>query len=364
MPITFELLSEEFFSLGQHEDYYDELLKLGDELRAEILTALRDIAFDDVAWEIAKNERVTEKSLLRHITRTTVLGQFRRMSRGYARLTRYSFSYTPPKHELDNAADVFLDFHVDPESPLPSNVHVLIGRNGVGKTRFLELMAKAVVGIKRQSEQSGKFEFLEYSDEEIGTFANVVAVGFSWFDTRRSRLADRKPDGEKIGYSFIGLLRFEAPSESRPGKGEMKSPGGSIAEFTKSFMECQWPSRNQIWGRILKTLESDPIIRDADLWFWAGLTHSSSNSKTEELTTLFNRLSSGHKIVLLTLVRLVELVEERTLVLIDEPESHLHPPLLSAMIRAISELMIAKNGVAIVATHSPVVLQEVPKNCV
>jgi predicted ATP-binding protein involved in virulence len=57
-------------------------------------------------------------------------------------------------------------------------------------------------------------------------------------------------------------------------------------------------------------------------------------------------------------------VEEKTLVLIDEPEAHLHPPLLSAFVRALSELLINRNGVAIIATHSPVVLQEVPKSCV
>ncbi|MDK7046806.1 AAA family ATPase, partial [Escherichia coli] len=51
-------------------------------------------------------------------------------------------------------------------------------------------------------------------------------------------------------------------------------------------------------------------------------------------------------------------------VLIDEPESHLHPPLLSAFIRALSDLLLDRNGLSIIATHSPVVLQEVPKRCV
>src|SRR5690606_23527220 len=64
------------------------------------------------------------------------------------------------------------------------------------------------------------------------------------------------------------------------------------------------------------------------------------------------------------ITRLVETVEERTLVLLDEPEGHLHPPLLSAFTRALSDLLIRRNGVALIATHSPVVLQEVPKSCV
>lgn len=42
----------------------------------------------------------------------------------------------------------------------------------------------------------------------------------------------------------------------------------------------------------------------------------------------------------------------------------MHPPLLSAFVRAISEITVAENAVAILATHSPVVLQEVPKSCV
>ncbi|WP_254911141.1 AAA family ATPase [Pseudoalteromonas sp. A601] len=76
------------------------------------------------------------------------------------------------------------------------------------------------------------------------------------------------------------------------------------------------------------------------------------------------KMSSGHAIVLLTITRLVATVGQKTLILIDEPESHLHPPLLAAFIRALSELTYDKNAVAIIATHSPVVLQEVPKSCV
>ena len=56
-------------------------------------------------------------------------------------------------------------------------------------------------------------------------------------------------------------------------------------------------------------------------------------------------------------------VGEKSLVLIDEPETHLHPPLLSSFVRMLSDLMREKNGVAIITTHSPVVLQEVPKKC-
>jgi predicted ATP-dependent endonuclease of OLD family len=74
-------------------------------------------------------------------------------------------------------------------------------------------------------------------------------------------------------------------------------------------------------------------------------------------------MSSGHVVVLLTITKLVSRVEEKTLVLFDEPESHLHPPLLSALMRSLSGLLHDRNAVAIIATHSPVVLQEVPRSC-
>lgn len=52
------------------------------------------------------------------------------------------------------------------------------------------------------------------------------------------------------------------------------------------------------------------------------------------------------------------------MVFLDEPEGHLHPPLLSAFVRTLSELLTDTNGVAIIATHSPVILQEVPRSCI
>jgi predicted ATPase len=108
-------------------------------------------------------------------------------------------------------------------------------------------------------------------------------------------------------------------------------------------------------------LQADPIFADAQV---ASLVDVEDNLFAKQAGHLFRKLSSGHKIVLLTITKLVEKVEEKTLVLMDEPEAHLHPPLLSAFVRALSDLLINRNGVAIIATHSPVVLQEVPASSV
>ncbi len=109
-------------------------------------------------------------------------------------------------------------------------------------------------------------------------------------------------------------------------------------------------------------LEADINFKEAEVAAIADVLEQREFQKIAGDT--FHLLSSGHKIVLLTITKLIEKVEEKTLVLIDEPEAHLHPPLLSAFVRVLSDLMIQRNGVAIIATHSPVVLQEVPRKCV
>ena len=55
---------------------------------------------------------------------------------------------------------------------------------------------------------------------------------------------------------------------------------------------------------------------------------------------------------------LVAHATRKSLVLFDEPETHLHPPLVAALMHAVRIVLEEKNAFAICATHSPVVLQE------
>jgi len=210
VPFNFEELDDVFFSVGQDEEYYANLGALGDTVREQVLSCLRDVAWDKEIWEWAKDEDVMGESLLRSLTRSTVEGQFRRMAHGDARVTRYDFAYSPPKRLGDGAPPFTLNFNVDPSSPIPTNLHVLIGRNGVGKTRLLSLMTKALVAKDASARQSGNFEFTEHG-RQVGTFANLVAVSFSAFD-EAELLPDRNPAPDSLGYSYIGLRGWTSDS--------------------------------------------------------------------------------------------------------------------------------------------------------
>jgi predicted ATPase len=353
----FEQLDERFFSLGQDNSYYEHLNSLGTDIRDRVLRGLRDVASDLELFERALKEKVTGVSLLRSVTPATVRGQFHRLAQGGVRLSRYEFRYRAPGTPKTRFPPVSLSFEVEPESHPPTNIHVLIGRNGVGKTHLLNLMARALAEEDASPRDVGSFVSAAEDREISGLFANLVSVSFSAFDSFEP-LPVRRNKATGMNYVYIGLKHVGTTEEGRPLA--PKSPSRLTREFVESVNVCRIGARVSRWRRALEMLEADPIFRDAEV---TALVNRQDNDFKVQASALFKDLSSGHKIVLLTITRLVENVEECTLVLLDEPEAHLHPPLLSAFVRALSDLLINRNGVAIIATHSPVVLQEVPKRC-
>lgn len=364
LPDTFEELDNRFFSLGQDRDYYENLSLLGGTTRENILRATRDVAFNTSIFEEHRAEPVMGNSLLRNVPPSVVVGQLNRLSHGGTPLTEYSFVYkAPDSSRLQGAgrhpkatpgSALELAFEVKPESLPPTNLHVLIGRNGAGKTTLLNAMCRSL--ILDDAEAHGRFEGA--TDGE-GLFANLVSVTFSAFDPF-TPLQDRRDRSEGMHYSYIGLKRRSGTAEE---KQIPKTPQQLSFDFAQSALNCSSGPKLDRWFKALDTLEADPLFAEANV---SALTDLANDP--EELRAaarrLFGRLSSGHKIVLLTITRLVETVEEKTLVLLDEPEAHLHPPLLSAFTRALTDLLVDRNGVGIVATHSPVILQEVPRKCV
>lgn len=359
IPDAFDALDDRFFSLGQDDNYYDDLNKLGPDIRDKILIALQDVARDPELFSRALEEKVTGVSLLRTVSKSAVYGQFHRIARGGARLSRYDFSYTANTQRAVTAP-LKLSFLVEPASFPPTNIHVLIGRNGVGKTTILNNMARCIVEKETPVKEMGAFQQTTNDPLEPQLFTRLVSVTFSAFDPFEP-ISDRRDRSEGPRYEYIGLKRVTTDKDGKPRP--PKSPDDLSIEFGSSVLLCRRGAAASRWRHALEMLETDPIFREAEV---ADLARSeaSDDELKAEARKLFRLLSSGHKIVLLTITRLIETVEEKTLVLLDEPEAHLHPPLLSSFVRALSDLLINRNGVAIVATHSPVVLQEVPKSCV
>ncbi len=347
----FDLLDDRFFSLGQDENYYETLNLLPENFRASILEGLRDCAFNLQIFELAQHEEVMRESLLRSVHSSNVRTRFHRLARGDAELTEFQFEYIFPSDT--ETPSPTLSFHTIPNSLPPTNVHILIGRNGVGKTRRIRHITRALLGDHNENDPAGEIRLLGDNSQDW-SFAGLISVSFSAFDDFDL------PEIEQpaIQTTLVGLRQKGTASSDRAVT--IKTPQQLAGDFSQSFGLCRLGLRAVRWRSAIVALENDPLFAKLDV---TRLLDRGDDEWKDTAERMFSKLSSGHAIVLLTITRLVELVDERTLVLLDEPEGHLHPPLLSAFIRSLSDLLGKRNGVAIIASHSPVVLQEVPSSC-
>jgi hypothetical protein len=163
IPNEFDDLDDRFFSLGQDDSYYKNLNDLGPELRDRFLNGLRDVAANLDLFDRALREDVTGVSLLRSVTTATVRGQFNRLAYGGARLSSFHFTYRAPGTSRTRFPPVELSFDVEPDSEPPTNIHVLIGRNGVGKTYLLNLMTRALAEEDASRREVGILRFWQHS---------------------------------------------------------------------------------------------------------------------------------------------------------------------------------------------------------
>jgi predicted ATPase len=377
----FNKLPNDFFSLGQDMEYYKKINNIFEDENTEYYDSLKDIAYDYKRFKILyeESEPCLKSSLMRNLYIPSV-EQFNRISKGQAELTEYSFIFKCNEEQIG--------LNVIPSSLPPTNIHILIGRNGVGKTWLLhnivcKLLDNCGVDINGL-EKSNKYTISDAFSIECpqNSFAGIIGLSFSVFDdalaidikNKNQRLIDEF----KKKYKYIGSIS----KSQKDGKTKVKSVEDLSTEFMEALSEIS-KSRNktETYLETCKNLDSDSMFNEngfiillesyfknnkrQDVYLNENNGQETALEKFhEKVKKYFQRLSSGHMIIILSLTLLSQSISEKTIVLIDEPETHLHPPLLSTYIRTLSFLLLKKNAVAIIATHSPIVLQEVPKDCV
>lgn len=85
--------------------------------------------------------------------------------------------------------------------------------------------------------------------------------------------------------------------------------------------------------------------------------------KNDDLVNMSN-LSSGELSLFFRFFSLLEVIEDDSLVLIDEPETHLHPKWIQKFMIMLWEVFKSFRVHILIATHSPFIVYEVPKECI
>lgn len=364
--MTFKNLSElggklgyEFYSAwGDSSKYYEDAYKLGKVYKFNIFEDLNDIAYDLKKLTKYQKEDVCENSILRHdrypsydSIKYVYAGQYHRIVRGEEKFRGFEFLY---KREDENFV---IDFKVNPGSNLPTNIHVLIGSNGTGKTTIIKNMIKSFSYQflnKKLGEHKGDFECkFDEKDIDYEYIVNIMCISFNPFDDYEGI-----DNIESENISFIGYKKSY--------QNQLDLLKNINTEFINSFSLCKKrddakDDMKEILDRLSKEIVfinyKNDINNMKDL-----LDKDDDNNK--EISDIFENMSAGFKVVLSILTGCVSRLREYTLVFIDEPENHLHPPLLSTLIRVLSDELRKRNGVCIISTHSPIVVQEVPSTCV
>lgn len=357
IPDAFEKLDGVFCSLGQAPSYYENLSALlTKSQRQQYLRALRDTAVNERIRNTFSSEIGFELSLLRDGSANLALEDAANLIAADRVLPLdddlpldFSF-YTSVGGESFE-----IDFKFNSVNELPGRMNAVIGYNGTGKTQLLANLAMVThADLRERDDEIRQRGILAPSEIRFGA---IVAISYSAFDTfdlpvlreeAARDLLNRR--GDVAGYVYCGLREYTGDAQvSR----NLKTPEEMISELRRALKKISAGERRRVLSAVLEPLYSEPSFQ-----------RSSSSidflSSTSEWHDQFRRLSTGHQISLNILVQLVAHLERRSLVLIDEPESHLHPPLLAALLSGISVALEQNSSFAVIATHSPVVLQEIP----
>jgi predicted ATPase len=232
-------------------------------------------------------------------------------------------------------------FDLAQHDSLPHRVAAIIGRNAVGKTAFMSQLAGDLSQIDRISEkrlvQKG-----ERFPEGRPIFARIIAVSYSAFD--RFRRPEATPFSS---YVYCGI-RDESGGMSQ--RALTKSYNLNRRRIREHGREEDWIEYVlQILGRN-QGLSEDRLRREI----------GGAIEGEEQKEFLLDELSSGQAILCHFVTALLAWIRNETLILFDEPETHLHPNAVGNLFLVLSKILEQFQSYSIVATHSPVVLQEVP----
>lgn len=383
-PLEFDKLDPQFCSLGQSLDYYDRLAHIDRNLQDQLLTSLNDIIFNPSIKETFADERGFNVSLMRYIDRNDDIFKLAPI------LISREFDSLPNDKELKFKFKTkemldFIEFDFDsPQyqdgwttSHLPNRISVIIGKNGSGKTTLLSKISRLVFASSNDREYLKEVATIE--PKGLG-FPRIISISYSAFDAFQVpgiRLKEKEQISKDIQkgvgrYIYCGvrditkeleksietivpeengLLKMEDILNDKHSDNYLKPINALKKEFIDALRSIFIDEeKSQLLFTVLQILSEEPSLHFINRVY--------NRSQEKELIMIFSDLSTGHKFVLHSLANIIKHIENRSLILFDEPETHLHPPLLAVLMKSLRFILNLKNSFMILSTHSPVVLQE------
>lgn len=328
LPWRFIELDENFCSLSSDEHFYLNLkTEFGLAKTISILYALKDAAyFVDIHEEFEETYNF-RNSLIRSDEGERMIRQLRPILHGLRLSELYNFSYNfRPAYAKE---PIRITFDYSDKEPLPDRIFAVIGKNGTGKTQLLN-------SLPENLSKDNPDVFLK----KIPNFSKVIAISYSAFDNFKP-----PKNTAQFNYVYCGL---------RNSDGQELSKRAITLGFYRNWEKIILHDRVKKWRSILKTFIDKEIVAEL-------ITQNDTGEYVvihERYQSVRHKLSSGQSILLSIITQVIANIRYDSLILYDEPETHLHPNAITALMNTIYELVNEFESYCLIATHSPLVIRE------
>lgn len=332
LPYQFTKLGKEYCSLGEKIDYYKNIKNFFGNHYLTILKAFNDVAFFPQISESFENSSDFKNSLIRFDGQEQLMRQARYIIDNYDLSNLYSFKYLYKPSYSNDIDALKIPFNFNDNSILPDRIYALIGENGVGKT---QLVSKLPIDLANH--------VLDTFTPRIPLFSKVIAVSYSVFDDFKI-----PESSSKINYVYCGLRQERNDEKYTLTKGDLKE------RFFNSIKKVQKSKRFDSWCEIVENFFPNNIV---DQWKTWNESESEYELSVTEFSNSLNKFSSGQSIFVFILTEILANIRYDSLIIFDEPETHLHPNAISQLINSIHLLVRKFQSYCIIATHSPIIVQ-------
>lgn len=378
LPEKFSKLEpDQFISLGQNIKYYRRLATLRkeyEEIDIHVLKSLCDaLKRKNRNQEIFRSHGWTE-SILRNKSAESALkygGYY--FGLPHDKIEPPELNLHVKNEEYENEFEIKVSFKK--YESLPNRIFALVGSNGSGKTTILSKIPYLVTkGLIKKREVSG----LKITNSSDSKFSRVIALSYNQYDSfaipRES--ADYDPFSDEVfNYKYCGVRNIfenQIIREIQKSKIQEPDPEQLIKNITNhlrkkeslfqdalarkiqdALVRIKDDDREDILELALKRLIPEDIIN-----YWKKADEL--GERYSNTSAMLKKLSAGQKILMASLVDLVAFLDQGSLLLIDEPEANLHPGTISTFFAVLQDLLNEFDSFAIVASHSPIFLQQLP----
>ncbi|HAS6299706.1 TPA: AAA family ATPase [Vibrio vulnificus] len=258
-----------------------------------------------------------------------------------------------------------INFNFDTNSLIPSHISVLIGKNGLGKSQSLNKLCRAL--LKRPEPNTTAIFTNDHTLAQpmINRLLALVSPGEA-----SSTFPGEYSNSQKLFYRKIDLNRSLGTKN--------KNIGDLFEQLLRSDSYIKEKYRIDIFKRALSKamdirslylkVNDNKYIPVENLNFVDGFTEQglkiaglikSCKQPVIKVDDEYYPLSSGQLTFVQFALQCCLYIENGTLIVLDEPETHMHPNFIGEFVELLDYLLEHTGSFAVIATHSPYFVREV-----